>query len=101
MTTAIRRILYVEDESDIRAVVEISLELIGGFTLEVCSSGREALDKPPAVASAHPRSASGNLTDAARIARGSQPHPGISGHDLYGSSSPQVGIKPAWRLNAK
>lgn len=50
MTTAIQRILYVEDESDIRAVAEISLELIGGFTLEICSSGQEALDKASAFA---------------------------------------------------
>ena len=39
------RILYIEDEPDIQAVAQIALESVGGFTLEVCSSGKEALDK--------------------------------------------------------
>lgn len=39
------RILYVEDEPDMQAVARLSLETIGGFTLEICSSGSEALDK--------------------------------------------------------
>lgn len=38
------RILYVEDEADIRVVAEISLEVVGGFTLVSCASGQEALD---------------------------------------------------------
>jgi len=41
----LKRILYVEDEPDIQAVARLALEMVGGFTLEVCSSGREALDK--------------------------------------------------------
>jgi CheY-like chemotaxis protein len=41
----LNRILYVEDEPDIRAVAKLALEMVGGFTLEVCSSGQEALDK--------------------------------------------------------
>lgn len=40
-----QRILYVEDEPDIQAVAKLALEQVGRFTLEVCSSGREALDK--------------------------------------------------------
>ena len=41
----INRILYVEDEPDIQAVAKMALEQVGRFTLEVCSSGQEALDK--------------------------------------------------------
>lgn len=41
------RILYVEDEADIREVTKLALETIGGFTLEVCESGQMALDKAP------------------------------------------------------
>jgi len=41
----IQRILYVEDEPDIQAVARLALEQVGMFTLEVCSSGQEALDK--------------------------------------------------------
>jgi len=41
----LQNILYVEDEPDIQAVTKIALESIGGFTLEVCNSGQEALDK--------------------------------------------------------
>ncbi len=44
----LERILYVEDERDIQAVARIALETVGGFTLEVCSSGREALEKAEA-----------------------------------------------------
>ncbi len=39
----LNRILYVEDEPDIQAVAKIALESVGGFTLEICSSGEEAL----------------------------------------------------------
>ena len=41
----LQRILYVEDEPDIQAVAKLALEQVGRFTLEVCSSGQEALDK--------------------------------------------------------
>ena len=44
-TPTLQNILYVEDEPDIQAVTKIALESIGGFTLEVCNSGQEALDK--------------------------------------------------------
>ena len=39
----LRRILMVEDEPDIQAVARIALEAVGGFPVEMCSSGREAL----------------------------------------------------------
>ena len=47
MSDALKRILYVEDEPDIQAVAKLALEMVGGFTLEVCSSGKEALEKAP------------------------------------------------------
>lgn len=46
----LKRILYVEDEPDIQAVAKLALEMVGGFTLEICSSGQEALDKGAAFA---------------------------------------------------
>lgn len=45
MGQLLERILYVEDEPDIQAVARLALENLGGFTVEVCSSGKEALDK--------------------------------------------------------
>src|SRR5215210_3699127 len=39
----LQRILYVEDEADIRQVAKIALETVGGFTVELCASGAEAL----------------------------------------------------------
>ena len=41
----LKRILYVEDEADIQAVAKIALESVGGFELQICSSGAEALEK--------------------------------------------------------
>lgn len=41
--STLQRILYVEDEPDIRAVAKLALEMVGGFTVKVCSSGEEAL----------------------------------------------------------
>jgi len=48
--TPLTRILYIEDEPDIQAVAKLALETIGGYTLEVCSSGTEALEKGPSFA---------------------------------------------------
>jgi len=39
-----QKILYVEDEPDIQAIAKVALETIGGFTVRICSSGREALE---------------------------------------------------------
>lgn len=39
------RILYVEDEPDIQTIARTALESVGGFNVEVCNSGAEALDK--------------------------------------------------------
>ncbi len=48
MAKELKRILYVEDEPDIQAVAQIALENVGGFTLQICSSGQEAIDAGPA-----------------------------------------------------
>lgn len=45
MTEKLTRILYVEDEPDIQTVARLALEMLGGYTLEICSSGNEALEK--------------------------------------------------------
>ncbi|MBI3856758.1 MAG: response regulator [Planctomycetes bacterium] len=39
------RILMVEDEPDIQAVAGLALQAVGGFQVEICSSGPEALEK--------------------------------------------------------
>ncbi len=41
------RILYVEDEPDIQTVARLALETLGGFTVNICSSGSEALSQAP------------------------------------------------------
>lgn len=43
----LNRILHVDDEQDIREVAKLALEGVGGFTLESCESGAEALEKLP------------------------------------------------------
>lgn len=44
-TRTLTRILHVEDEPDIRAVARLALERVGGYIVESCSSGAEALEK--------------------------------------------------------
>ncbi len=46
-TPELRRILLVEDEILIQLVASMALEDIGGFEVEVCSSGRLALQRAP------------------------------------------------------
>ena len=41
------RILYVEDEPDIRVVAQMALEAVGGFTVIACASGAHALSAAP------------------------------------------------------
>ena len=43
----LNRILHVNDEPDIREVAKLALESVGGFTVEVCKSGEEALKMAP------------------------------------------------------
>ncbi|MEJ2347285.1 MAG: response regulator, partial [Gammaproteobacteria bacterium] len=40
---ALRRILLVEDEPDIRQIVRLSLETVGGFAVKACGSGEQAV----------------------------------------------------------
>ena len=41
------RILFVEDDADIRTIAQLALEAVGGFTVAVCESGDEALAVAP------------------------------------------------------
>jgi CheY-like chemotaxis protein len=50
MEPTLQRILYVEDDDDIRAVARLALEAIGGFELEVCEDGVQALERAEAFA---------------------------------------------------
>ncbi len=44
LETSVERILCVEDDPDIQAVIRLALERVGGFTVKLCSSGPEALE---------------------------------------------------------
>ena len=48
--STLQRILCVEDEPDIRSVVKLALEAVGRFTVLLCASGQEAIEKGPAFA---------------------------------------------------
>lgn len=41
------RILHVDDQQDIRGIVQLALGKIGGFSVRSCSSGEEALEAAP------------------------------------------------------
>lgn len=43
MLPTLTRILYVEDQPDIRLVAKMALEAVGGFTVMACESGADAL----------------------------------------------------------
>jgi CheY-like chemotaxis protein len=43
----LRTVLYVDDEPDIREIVELSLGLVEGLNVEVCESGERALQRLP------------------------------------------------------
>ena len=45
--TVLERVLYVDDDPDIRDIAKIALEKIGGLTVRVCGSGTEALGAVP------------------------------------------------------
>ncbi len=44
----LRRILCVDDDPDLRNIVTMSLQDVGGFVLQACESGKEAIEKAPA-----------------------------------------------------
>ncbi len=43
--TELKRILHVEDDPSIQAVVKVALEAIGGYQVLSCSSGLQALEE--------------------------------------------------------
>ncbi len=43
----LQRILLVEDDTDIQTIARFALEKVGGFTVEACSSGAEAIERGP------------------------------------------------------
>lgn len=43
----LERILYVEDNLDIQAVTILALQDVGGFTVETCGSGADAIAAAP------------------------------------------------------
>ena len=45
--TALKKILHVDDDADIREIARLSLEQIGGFEVVQCSSGADALATAP------------------------------------------------------
>lgn len=47
MPAPLNRILYVEDEPDIRFVAEMALQAVGGFSVISCAGGEEALRAAP------------------------------------------------------
>ena len=47
MSLPLCRILYVEDQPDIRLVAKMALEVVGKFTVIACASGQEALSCAP------------------------------------------------------
>jgi CheY-like chemotaxis protein len=46
----LQHILYVEDDPDIQAVAKMALEVVGGFTVKIFSSGEEAIQEAAAFA---------------------------------------------------
>ncbi len=47
MSDKLQRLTYVEDEPDIRSITEFALKELGGFELDVCASGPEAIERTP------------------------------------------------------
>lgn len=49
-TLPFKRVLHVDDQPDIRGIVGLALEKIGGFTVKSCRSGEEAMAEAAAFA---------------------------------------------------
>lgn len=45
--STLSKILFVEDEPDIQVVAKLALEVIGGFNVEICNNGNEAVQRAP------------------------------------------------------
>ena len=50
MAKQLQKILYAEDEPDIQSIAQMTLEMMGGYTLKVCNNGQEAVDAAEAFA---------------------------------------------------
>ncbi len=50
MSPPLSRILYIEDDPDIRAIAVIALEGVGGWSVKACESGEQALREAPGFA---------------------------------------------------
>ena len=48
MGETLKKVLYVEDEADIRTVAKVALESVGGFEVMMCASSAEAIEKAAA-----------------------------------------------------
>ncbi|MCH7936444.1 MAG: response regulator [Proteobacteria bacterium] len=48
MGETLKKILYVEDEADIRTIAEVALQSVGGLEVMMCTSGAEAIEKAAA-----------------------------------------------------
>jgi CheY-like chemotaxis protein len=46
--TELRRVMCVEDDPDIRMILDFSLATVGGYTVRCCPGGRAALQEAPA-----------------------------------------------------
>ena len=47
-SSKLRRILSVDDDPDLRKIITMSLQDVGGFVVQACASGKEAIEKAPA-----------------------------------------------------
>lgn len=41
----LKKILYAEDEADIRTIAQMALEMMGGFTIKLCEDGQYAVEE--------------------------------------------------------
>lgn len=49
MEKALRKILYAEDDQDVRKIAAMAIQRLGGFELELCADGHEAIRAAPRV----------------------------------------------------
>jgi len=47
MPAELRKILYVEDDPHIQRIAQLALQKVGGFEVNICSSGQQALAEVP------------------------------------------------------
>lgn len=45
MADVLKKIMFVEDDEDVREIANITLTSVGGFSVTMCASGAEALKK--------------------------------------------------------